>query len=1253
MTRATILVLLGIVPALMLMAVPAHSVALPVVTAAAVNPLIGSAHGGNTFPGATLPFGMLQWSPENTMGQHTHVAAPGGYRYDATRIRGFSLTHLSGTGCRGASGDIPFMPVTVPITTSPSADDDDSRYASDFSHADEHAIAGDYRVTLANGIGVELTAALRSGMARFAFPAGKSANLLLRVSDSEVGSSAAEVHVDKAGRAITGSVTSGNFCGYLDPAGQRSYYTLYFVAEFDRPFARVGSWHDAGVQAGSAAASGGTSYGDKGFPPPARGSGAWVGFDATDGVTVDVRVGISYVNVANARANLAAEIPSGTSLDKVRARALDAWNDALGRIAIEGGTPDQRTTFYTALYHALLQPTVYSDVNGQYRGFDQKTHRVEDRQNIQYANFSGWDIYRSQLQLITWLMPERGSDIAQSLFNQAGQNHGEWDRWTHNSGGTHVMNGDPAAPALAAIVAFGGRDFDLPGAYASLVKAATVPTAHDLSSVGCEVECVGQRPSLDHWLTLHYIATHSNSWGGAAETLESASADFALSELARRLGKEADRQRFLARSGYWRNLFNPDAAPDGGYIQNRNADGTWPVFTPSTEDGFVEGSAAQYLWMIPFDVHGLFDALGGRAKATARLDAFFHKSDGSWALSGAGPLHAELDNEPSIASPWLYDYAGQPWKTQKAVRIVVDTLWKNAPDGIPGNDDLGEMSSWYVWAALGMYPMIPGRAELVLGSPLFAKAIVHRAGGDAIIEARGAASDVPYVHALTLNGNVHSRPWLDAAFAQRGGTLDYTLAAKPDRNWGAGADAAPPSFPPDAVTIQEPARPSAATGSDGAVPEKGAAPVDSVAMAARVRTEFLHAWNNYKRYAWGHDDLRPLSRKPHDWYGKSLLMTPVDALDTLVLMGLTKEADADRELIAATLDFDQDISVKNFEVTIRLLGGLLSGYQLTGDARLLHKAEDLGRRLAPVFDSPTGLPYVNVNLRTGKTSGVVSNPAETGTLLLEFGTLSKLTGNAVYYEKAKRALVETFKRRSKIGLLGVGLNVRTGAWTDPDASISGGIDSFYEYLWKCWRLFGDPDCHAMWNAAITPVNRYLADEVGGQLWYGHADMDSGRRTATEYGALDAFFPAVLAMSGDVQRAARLQDSSFRMWKLHGIEPEVLDYRTLKLPYPGYALRPEIVESTYYLYHYTHDPKYLAMGRTMFDDFVKYCRTDAGYAALKNVITKEKRDDMESFLFAETFKYYYLLFDPKALDFDAVTFNTEAHALRPVVAAGAH
>jgi len=422
--------------------------------------------------------------------------------------------------------------------------------------------------------------------------------------------------------------------------------------------------------------------------------------------------------------------------------------------------------------------------------------------------------------------------------------------------------------------------------------------------------------------------------------------------------------------------------------------------------------------------------------------------------------------------------------------------------------------------------------------------------------------------------------------------------------------------------------------------------VDKKQMAAQVKSEFLHAWNGYKKYAWGHDDLKPLTKTYKDWYGQTLLMTPVDSLDTLYLLGFKAEADATRKYITKNLSFDKDISVQNFEITIRILGGLLSSYQMTGDKKLLSLAEDLGTRLLPVFDSPTGIPYRYVNLKTGKVKGEVTNPAESGTLLIEFGTLSKLTKRAVFFDKAKRALVETYKRRSPIGLVGTRINVETGKWTNTDTHISAEIDSYYEYLLKCAILFDDADCRKMWEEGIAAINKYLADEVRGELWYGHADMTSGKRTATTSGALDAFFPAVLALSGDLDRAKRLQDSSFKMWTKHNIEPEEFDYVKQEIVEASYHLRPEIVESTYYLYRYTGDEKYLQMGAHFFEDFVKYCKTDEGYAVLKSVVTKEKSDTMHSFLFAETFKYYYLLFaPPKTLDFKKVVFNTEAHPVK--------
>src|SRR5262245_6728740 len=390
--------------------------------------------------------------------------------------------------------------------------------------------------------------------------------------------------------------------------------------------------------------------------------------------------------------------------------------------------------------------------------------------------------------------------------------------------------------------------------------------------------------------------------------------------------------------------------------------------------------------------------------------------------------------------------------------------------------------------------------------------------------------------------------------------------------------------------------------------------------AAEVKAEFLHAWSGYKKYAMGHDDLKPLSKTHRDWYPQPLLMTPVDSLDTMTLMGMDEEAASIRDYIAANLSFDKDISVQNFEVTIRLLGGLLSGYQLTGDKHLLNLAHDLGKRLLPVFNSPTGMPYRYVNLKTGAVRDPVSNPAETGTLLIEFGTLSKLTGKPIFYDKAKRALVETYKRRSPIGLVGEWINVETGQWTNPDSHISGAIDSYYEYLLKCAILFDDADCRRMWNDSIAAINQYLRDETKGrmkpELWYGPADMNTGQRKDTTYGALDAFFPAILALSGDLNRASLLQESSYKMWMKHGIEPEEIDYLTMEVKSAGYPLRPEIVESTYYLHHYAtvgtrasraqssakFDAKhYQQMGAMMWQDFVKYCRADDGYAALKSVV----------------------------------------------------
>ncbi|BCY10754.1 hypothetical protein L3i22_058420 [Actinoplanes sp. L3-i22] len=926
-------------------AVAAQAASVPLVDdpAAYVDPFIGTTNLGNTYPGAVTPFGMLAWSPQTSRGNQISTPAPGGYQYTATKIRGFSLTHLSGVGCSGGNGDIPVMPQVGDVATSPTADATDAAFASTFAHANESAKPGYYAVDLDSGAGAELTATPRTGAGRFTFPADKPANLLFRTSLSETGSEAATVHLDAATRTVTGSVRAGNFCGPQSTDNSHAYYTLHFVAVLDQPFAATGTWKDATLTPGGTDESGGSGYSAAGRPNAGKGSGGYVTF-APGTTSVGMRVAVSYVSLDGARANLAAE-SEGRGFDQIAAKARAAWTARLKKIAIGGGTEAQRRTFYTALYHAQLEPTLTSDVTGQYRGADDVAHALRGKQHAQYGTFSGWDVYRAQVQLLTILDPAMASDFAQSLYNYAGQRDGEWDRWLLVHGKTAVMSGDPSAAAIAAMHAFGARDFDVKGAFDSLVRAATVPTANDSSDAGCNVECVGQRPALDKYLRLGYVpADDCHCWGGAAETLEDAAADYGLSRLAGALGDKANQQTFLDRSHNWRNVFDPAAKadaglehnireqiaavtasgenppyegkakafdgdrgtkwltfattgwvqaqlaqpqtvttyaltsgndepgrdpkdwrllgsddgatwdvvdartgqafaqrgqtveytvaapkpyryyrldvtanggedivqlgeleladpavatptpPDGpfvGWMRDRYADGSWaPGFSPSTGTGFVEGSSAQYTWMVYSDVPGLAAAMGGNAAAAERLDAFFRKPDGTFDLTATSSTKFDATNEPDIQTPYLYNYLGQAYKTQETVRAIIDGRWSDGTGGIPGNDDAGTMSAWYVFSALGLYPTVPTRAELALTTPLFPRAVVHLAGGRSLsIDAPG---DGNYVTGLKLDGKPRSKAWLPATAVRDGGRLVYTRAATPSRTWGSGAGDVPP-----------------------------------------------------------------------------------------------------------------------------------------------------------------------------------------------------------------------------------------------------------------------------------------------------------------------------------------------------------------------------------------------------------------------------------------------------------------------------
>lgn len=363
-------------------------------------------------------------------------------------------------------------------------------------------------------------------------------------------------------------------------------------------------------------------------------------------------------------------------------------------------------------------------------------------------------------------------------------------------------------------------------------------------------------------------------------------------------------------------------------------------------------------------------------------------------------------------------------------------------------------------------------------------------------------------------------------------------------------------------------------------------------------------------------------------------------------MGLEEEAAEAREYIAANLSFDKDIQVKSFEIVIRLLGGLLSSYQLTEDERLLDLAEDLGNRILPTFDSPTGMPYMLVNLKTGAVSGAVTNPAEIGTIQMELGLLSKLTGNNIYYDKAKKATMECFNRRSDLNLIGQRINVETGEWVVETCHLGGEIDSYFEYLIKCWLLFEDKDYKDMFDVLFPALLKHLPQEVDGELWYGRVNMHTGKAEASIYGALESFFPGLLILGGESEKAARLHNAWFKVWEEYGIEPESYDFVEKKILSPAYYLRPEIVESAWYLWKETGQQKYKDMGKVFYDSLKEHCRSEFGYAELTDVVAKTRRDKMESFFLAETMKYLYLLtLDEEELPIlkDCI-FSTEAHPM---------
>lgn len=413
-----------------------------------------------------------------------------------------------------------------------------------------------------------------------------------------------------------------------------------------------------------------------------------------------------------------------------------------------------------------------------------------------------------------------------------------------------------------------------------------------------------------------------------------------------------------------------------------------------------------------------------------------------------------------------------------------------------------------------------------------------------------------------------------------------------------------------------------------------------------IKEALRRAWSGYMQYAKGLDVLNPISKTGKNWYDNSFAMTALDAYDTFVLTGMKTEANEAKEVVLNFLRFDADIDVQIFEINIRILGGLLSAYEFDGDQRFLDLATELGLRLLPAFNSFTGMPYRYVNLRTEKVSDSLSNPAEIGTYLLEFGKLTQLTGDSIFYNTAKKATLEVFKRRSDNDLVGTVIDVTSGAWRNKESQIGARIDSYYEYLFKAWKLFGDRDCKEAWEISRKAIDKHLLTKTKNGYFLTRVDMNSGKETRPLYGALDAFYAGLLALSGDVGTASKIQEGNYYMWTHFNMEPEEFNFKTDAITYAGYPLRPENIESCFYLYRATHDETYLFMGQRMIEDILRNCRTEAGFAEVKSVITLELDDSMESFFLAETLKYAYLLFAPEStLDLNKYVFNTEAHPFK--------
>ncbi|RLV56759.1 LPXTG cell wall anchor domain-containing protein [Aeromicrobium phragmitis] len=724
---------------------------------------------GNTYPGAAVPFGMVQPSPTTFKRDEPNglVQEKGGYEYTADQIRGFGMTRYSGSGCHQRFGGYEFP--TIPFTGAlqdgslPSLPDTNiGDYFLDFSHDNEEAEPGYYSVTTDNGVTTELTATDRTAVSRFAFPDSGDATLVLDVSGPNNRTYGSEITIDPATNTVSGWMYGADICD------NGNHYRAYFSTTYDQPFESYGTWNDGALQPGSASATK-DSGGDTGVDFR-HDTGGWVTF--ADGATVTARTGFSYVSVENAGLNRETEA-DGRSFEEVRGAAKERWVEALGTIDVTGGDAAERTKFYTAMYHSFLHPNIRNDVNGQYLGYDEQVHQVEEGRDF-YVNFagSGWDMYRSQAQLIALTFPEVAADIAQSIVGLTEQTGG----WAP---GAARMQGDNLQVIIATLDDMGITDYDRETALASMLDTQTVPATKS------------NRSDAYQYFSTGMIENRKRDFA-TSRVLEYAVDDFAIAQLAQRLGNQEAYDQFMVRAQNWMNVFDPQTQ----HIRPRERSGFDRNFdlrnraSDSNGDQFNQSTGYQYGWMVPHNIGTLIEKRGGVEKSMRELDVLMADLDaGAYTQTGN-----YLSNQPAFYTPWVYNWLQAPHETTDVLYRAVTEMYDTTPSGLPGNDDQGSLSSWYIFANLGIAPTIYGTGDLVVSAPMFEHIVIDPVGSDRVItiDAPGAGTDAKYTTGLSVNGTAQTASWVDAEFVRSGGTLDFEMSAQPG-TWGTGADDVPPS----------------------------------------------------------------------------------------------------------------------------------------------------------------------------------------------------------------------------------------------------------------------------------------------------------------------------------------------------------------------------------------------------------------------------------------------------------------------------